>query len=163
MTDFPRLLNLLAKHEVEFIIIGGVAAVVHGSSRLTQDLDIVYERTPQNIEHLTTALQDTSPYLRGAPPGLPFEWSAATLNAGLNFTLETSLGQIDLLGTIAGEGQYNNLISQTIEIEVFGVRCRCLSLDALIYAKRAAGRPKDFEAIAELEAILEEQQHLNSD
>jgi predicted nucleotidyltransferase len=157
MTDFSRLLNLLAEHEVEFIIIGGVAAVVHGSSRLTQDLDIVYHRTSKNLECLAAALQGTSPYLRGAPPGLPFEWSAATLSAGLNFTLETSLGQIDLLGTIAGGSQYDSLIKQTIEIEVFDVRCRCLSLDALIQAKRAAGRPKDFEAIAELEAILEEQ------
>jgi predicted nucleotidyltransferase len=162
MTDFHRLLNLLAEHEVEFIIIGGVAAVVHGSSRLTQDLDIVYHRTSKNLERLAAALQGTSPYLRGAPPGLPFEWSAATLSAGLNFTLETSLGQIDLLGTIAGGSQYDSLIEQTIEIEVFDVRCRCLSLDALIQAKRAAGRPKDFEAIAELEAILEEQ-HVRKD
>ncbi|MGB7413939.1 MAG: nucleotidyl transferase AbiEii/AbiGii toxin family protein [Thermosynechococcaceae cyanobacterium] len=57
MTDFPRLLNLLAEYKVEFIIIGGVAAVVHGSSRLTQDLDIVYQRTPQNLEHLAAALK----------------------------------------------------------------------------------------------------------
>ncbi len=77
---------------------------------------------------------------------------------GLNFTLQTVLGALDLLGEIVGGGRYADLLPHTIEVEVFGVRCRCLGLVALIRAKRAAGRPKDLEAIAELEAILEEQQ-----
>jgi predicted nucleotidyltransferase len=158
MIDFPKLLQLLTAHDVAFIIIGGVAAVIHGSSRLTQDLDVVYQRSPQNLTRLVQALAEQSPYLRGAPPGLPFQWSVATLRMGLNFTLETSVGPLDLLGEVTGGGSYEDLLEHTIEVEVFGVRCRCLDLLALIRTKRAAGRPKDLEAIAELEVIREEQQ-----
>jgi predicted nucleotidyltransferase len=158
MIDFPKLLRLLTEHDVAFIIIGGVAAVIHGSSRLTQDLDVVYQRSPQNLTRLVQALAEQSPYLRGAPPGLPFQWSVATLRMGLNFTLETSVGPLDLLGEVTGGGSYEDLLEHTIEVEVFGVRCRCLDLLALIRTKRAAGRPKDLEAIAELEVIREEQQ-----
>jgi predicted nucleotidyltransferase len=158
MIDFPKLLRLLTEHEVAFIIIGGVAAVIHGSSRLTQDLDVVYQRSPQNLTRLVQALAEQSPYLRGAPPGLPFQWSVATLRMGLNFTLETSVGPLDLLGEVTGGGSYEDLLDHTIEVEVFGIRCRCLDMPALIQTKRAAGRPKDLEAIAELEVIWEEQQ-----
>lgn len=156
MIDFRKLLQLLTGHQVEFIIIGGVAAVIHGSSRLTQDLDILYRRTPDNLERLVQALAGQSPYLRGAPPGLPFQWSATTLRMGLNFTLDTSLGPLDLLGEVTGGGSYEALLDDAIEVEVFGLTCRCLDLTALIRTKRAAGRPKDLEAIAELEGIAEE-------
>ena len=81
MIDFPKLLRLLTEHDVAFIIIGGVAAVIHGSSRLTQDLDVVYQRSPQNLTRLVQALAEQAPYLRGAPPGLPFQWSVLTLDA----------------------------------------------------------------------------------
>jgi predicted nucleotidyltransferase len=158
MMDLPKLLRLLTDHGVAFIIVGGVAAVIHGSSRLTQDLDVVYQRNRQNMVHLVQALEEQAPYLRGAPPGLPFQWSEATLRMGLNFTLETSLGPLDLLGEITGGGRYEDLLNHTIQVEIFGVQCRCLGLAALIRTKRAAGRPKDLEAIAELEVILEEHQ-----
>lgn len=158
MTNYPDLLRLLTEHGVEFIIIGGAAAVLHGSSRLTQDLDIVYRRSPENLTRLTKALETQAPYLRGAPPGLPFEWSKKTLQMGMNFTLAIKLGQLDILGEVTGGGRYEDLLNHTIEVEVFGVRCHCLNLEALIQTKRAAGRPKDFEAIAELKAILEERQ-----
>jgi predicted nucleotidyltransferase len=158
MIDFPKLLRLLTEHDVAFLIIGGVAAVIHGSSRLTQDLDVVYQRSPQNLTRLVQALAEQSPYLRGAPPGLPFQWSVATLRMGLNFTLETSVGPLDLLGEVTGGGSYEDLLEHTITVEIFGVQCRCLNLPALIRTKRAAGRPKDLEAIAELEVIWEEQQ-----
>jgi predicted nucleotidyltransferase len=156
MTDFRQLLGLPAEHEVAFIIIGGAAAIVHGSSRLTQDLDLVYERTPENLARLVEALQGQSPYPRGAPPGLPFSWSVATLRRGLNFPLETSLGQLDLLGEVTGGGGYDELVSHTIEVQVFGISCRCLDLETLVRTKRAVGRPKDLEALAELEALLDE-------
>src|SRR5438093_27441 len=89
-------------------------------------------------------------------PGLPFRWDAQTLERGLNFTLTTDLGALDLLGEITGGGRYAELLAHTIMIRVFGVDCRCLTLERLIDVKRAAGRPKDLEAIAELEAIREE-------
>lgn len=157
MTNFEALLRLLAHHEVAFIIVGGAAAIVHGSSRLTEDLDIVYQRTPENIARLVRALAEQQPYPRGAPPGLPFQWSETTIRLGLNFTLQTQLGAIDLFGEIAGGGGYEDLIGHTVELDIFGIRCRCLDLPTLLRIKRAAGRPKDFEAIAELEAIHEEQ------
>ena len=77
-------------------------------------------------------------------------------SGGLNFTLTTKLGAIDLLGEIAGGGSYENLLPFTIDLELFGVECKCLELEKLIETKRAAGRPRDFEAIAELEALREE-------
>jgi hypothetical protein len=84
--------------------VGGAAAIAHGSARLTQDLDIVYSRSQENLRRVAAALAAHNPYLRGAPPGLPFIWDAATLARGLNFTLVTSLGDIDLLGEIPGGG-----------------------------------------------------------
>ena len=153
MTDFEGLLTALAEHQVEFIVIGGAAAIAHGASRLTQDLDIVYARSPVNLDRLVAALASYKPYLRGAPPGLPFRWEAATLARGLNFTLATSLGDIDLLGEIPGGGTYTDLKEDAIELNIFATHCSCLSLDQLIRAERAAGRPRDFEALAELEAI----------
>lgn len=157
MTDFRRLLGLLAAHGVEAILVGGMAATAHGASRLTQHIDLVYRRSPDNLRRVVAALAAHSPYLRGAPPGLPFFWDERTLSNGLNFTLKTDVGDIDLLGEITGGGGYEQLLPHSIELELFGARHRCLDLATLIVVKRAAGRPKDFEAIAELEAILEEQ------
>ncbi len=154
MTDFAGLFRALSESGAEFILVGGAAATAHGSARLTQDLDVVYSRQPQNLQRLVRALAPYSPYLRGAPPGLPFKWDLFTLERGLNFTLITSLGAIDLLGEIAGGGPYENLVADTIVLDLFGIKCRCLSLRRLIEVKRAAGRPRDLEAIAELEAIL---------
>ncbi len=156
MFDVEGLLRRLAEHDVEFILVGGVAAAVHGSVRLTTDLDVVYARTPANIERLASALAPLSPSLRGAPAGLPFRLDSATVRRGLNFTLTTTLGDIDLLGEIAGGGDYADLRPDTREIDVFGIRCRCLTLARLIQVKRAAGRPKDLEVVAELEALREE-------
>ena len=141
---------------VEFILVGGVAATVHGSARLTTDVDVVYQRTPDNLRRLVAALRPHTPYLRGAPPGLPFLWDESTLGRGLNFTLVTGLGDIDLLGEITGGGKYEDLLPHSIILNPFGIQCHCLGLERLIHVKRAAGRPKDLDAIAELEAILEE-------
>jgi len=156
MTDFAGLLRVLNESRVKFILIGGVAAAVHGAIRTTRDLDIVYARTPENFARLARALAPLNVYLRGAPPGLPFHWDVQTIAHGLNFTLETSLGEIDLLGEIVGGGSYDRLESHCMTVSAFGAECLCLDLDTLIWVKRAAGRPKDLEAIAELEALREE-------
>lgn len=162
MTDFAGLLRALGEAGVEFILVGGAAATAHGSARLTLDLDVVYSRQPENLHRLVRALAPHSPYLRGAPPGLPFKWDFLTLRRGLNFTLVTSLGAIDLLGEIVGGGSYENLVDDTIVLDLFGIKCRCLSLKRLIEVKLAAGRPRDLEVIAELESILAEQERGNS-
>jgi predicted nucleotidyltransferase len=156
VTDFKLLLRLLTDNQVEFIIVGGAAATAHGSSRLTVDLDVVYRRSNENISRLVEALRPVQPYLRGAPPGLPFNLNIETVRMGLNFTLTTKLGSLDLLGEIIGGGGYEELFSETIKVEVAGVECLCLNLERLIQVKRAAGRPKDLEVIAELQQILAE-------
>jgi predicted nucleotidyltransferase len=156
VTDFKGLLKALGQGDVEYILVGGVAAAAHGSARLTQDVDVVYARSPENLARLVAALAPYAPYPRGAPPGLPFRWSVETLRNGLNFTLTTTLGEIDLLGEIAGGGIYESLLQDSIMLRIFGIDCRCVTLRRLILLKRAAGRPRDFDAIAELEAILEE-------
>lgn len=157
MTDFKALLRVLGEGGVEFILIGGAAAAVHGSARLTLDIDIVYRRSSENIQRLVLALTPYRPYLRGVPPGLPFRWELATIQRGLNFTLTTDIGDLDLFGEIAGGGTFEDLLPHSVTIQVFGVECRCLGLERLIEVKRAAGRPKDLEAVAELEVIQEEQ------
>ena len=157
MTDFGQLIPLLANSGVQFILVGGAAATAHGSARLTQDLDVVYLRTRENLAQLIRVLAPLKPYLRGAPQGLPFFWSEETLWAGLNFTLTTPLGSLDLLGEIAGGGGYEALFPDTVTFSLFSAECLCLSLPKLIHVKRATGRPRDLESIAELEALWEEQ------
>jgi hypothetical protein len=154
--DFAALLRVLLSGGVEFILVGGVAGIVHGTARSTFDVDVVYRRTEDNIDRLSAALAPLAPYLRGAPPGLPFTFDAETISRGLNFTLKTSIGDLDVLGEVVGGGGYDDLIARSEEVAVFGTTCRVITLDALIVLKRAAGRPKDLEAIAELEALLEE-------
>jgi hypothetical protein len=154
--DFDTVFGVLVRGGVDFIVIGGAAATIHGSARVTRDLDIVYRRTPENMRRMVDALSPHSPYLRGAPAGLPFRWDAETLRRGLNFTLTTSIGDLDLLGEVTGGGNFEALLPHSSPVQVFGIECLCLNLDKLIQVKRAAGRPKDLEAIAELEALREE-------
>lgn len=162
MSDFARLIRRLTDATVDFMLIGGVAANAHGSARVTTDLDVSYSRATANLPRVVKALHPAKPYLRGAPPGLPFEWSVATLRAGLNFTLMTSEGAIDLLGEIVGGGTYENLLPHSSIYRAFEADIRILDLPWLIRVKRAAGRPKDLEVVAELEALLEEQERSGS-
>jgi predicted nucleotidyltransferase len=161
-SNFREILPVLVRNDVRFIVIGGGAALAHGAARLTYDVAVVYARDPDNLRRLATTLQPYQPYLRGAPPCLPFRWDDRTLKSGLNFTLTTTLGDLDLLGEVAGGGSFEQLLPFSQELETFGVRCRFVTLEKLIQLKRAAGRPKDLEAIAELEALYEERQRATS-
>lgn len=156
--NLRKLFTALHDRQVDFVLIGGVAARAHGSARVTQDVDICYARNTGNLERLVLALKPLKPYLRGAPPGLPFEWSVATLRAGLNFTLTTTAGDIDLLGEVTGGGSYENLEPHTIRARIYDRETLVLDLPWLIKVKRAAGRPRDLEAVAELMAIMEEKE-----
>jgi predicted nucleotidyltransferase len=156
IASLEQVARLLNEHGVRYIVIGGWAALIHGVARSTNDVDIVYARDADNLRRLVDALRPWNPYLRGAPPGLPFRWDEATLQAGLNFTLTTNYGDLDLLGEVTGGGGYEQLLSFTEEIAAFGLTCRVVTLERLIQLKRAAGRAKDLEAIAELQALLEE-------
>lgn len=132
------------------MIIGGVALVLQGSSRTTQDVDVCYARDRENLERLAAALAPLHPTLRGAPPGLPFRLDARTLVSGLNFTLTTDAGDFDLLGEVAGVGTYEDVARDADVMELSGHEVLVMSLAALERAKRAAGRIKD---LADLEII----------
>lgn len=160
IASLESVARLMHDHGVRCIVIGGWAAIVHGAARSTNDVDLVYARDRANIQLLVDAIRPHQPYLRGAPPGLPFQWDERAIQAGLNFTLTTTIGDLDLLGEVTGGGTYEELLPFTEEKEAFGVRCRFVTLEKLIYLKRAAGRPKDLEVIAELEALLEERRKL---
>jgi len=136
--DPERLLPILVRAGAEFIVIGGVAATIHGSARATYDVDLLYSRSERNIQILSDALAPHRPYLREAPPGLPFGWDAKTIHSGLNFTLSTELGDIDLLGEVAAGETYSDLLPHSFEVEAFGVRFKCLDLPTLIRIKEAA-------------------------
>ena len=160
--DMEQVLSVLVPAGVEFIVIGGWAAALHGSARSTLDVDVVYARTPENIRRLVLALRPHSPCLRGAPPGLPFSFDEQTVRAGLNFTLTASVGSLDLFGEVPGGGSYDALLPHSEEVEALGFRFRVVTLERLIWLKRAAGRPRDLESIAELEALLEERRRMEA-
>jgi hypothetical protein len=156
MTDFAGVIRTLVDAGVDLIVVGGVAGTVHGSARLTRDVDVVYARSPENMRRLVDALSSHNPYLRGAPQGLPFLWDLNTIQRGLNFTLTTRLGDLALLGELTGGGGFEQLREHSSTVRVFDRDVQVLDLDWLIRVKRAAGRPRDLEAVAELEALREE-------
>lgn len=154
--DLIGLIRALSGAGVHYIIVEGVAAGLHGALRTTLDLGAVYARDAPNVARLIAALEPHQPYLRGAPPGLPFRLDAETIARGLNFTLTTTLGDLDLLGEITGGGGYEQLKPSAEPVAIAGFECWVVTLPKLIALKRAAGRGKDREALAELEALLEE-------
>jgi hypothetical protein len=155
MNSFKRTLDALRDSAMDFIVIGGVAAAAHGLAQVTFDLDVCYERSRKNLERLSAALRPYHPRLRDAPEGLPFVLDVGTIERGMNFTLTTDLGDLDLLGEVAGIGQYRDVLPVSDTIELFGRPCLILSLEGLIRSKRAAGRRKDLDALPALEALRE--------
>jgi predicted nucleotidyltransferase len=148
-------LRALYDEEVEFVIIGGAAMQLQGSAYITEDLDFCYERSPNNLQKLARALEPFHPRLRNAPADLPFRFDSKTIERGLNFTLVTDLGALDFLGEVAGLGPYSTVKAVSETMQVFGLDHQVLNLEGLIKAKRAAGRPKDLEALKDLEGLLD--------
>ncbi len=126
---------------------------LHGSAHLTDDLDMCYARDHRNLEAIAAAFSPYDPRLRGAPRELPFLWDARTLRNGQNFTLETSIGDVDMLGEAAGTDSFDGLWDRSVVLEVHGVNVRVASIDDLISMKRAANRPKDQNHVMELLAL----------
>jgi hypothetical protein len=151
--SFRSILLALQHAEVRFVLIGGVAASIQGSARVTNDLDICYDTADDNRGRLATALRTMHAELRGAEPGLPFVLDARTLRDCPLLTLSTTEGFLDVLDHIPGVGRYDDAARVAERITWDGVTFDTLSLDALIAAKRACGRPKDREHLVELEAI----------
>src|SRR5258706_12456257 len=157
MLDIERELRLLAEHKIDFVIIGGIAARAHGSFHETFDLDVCYARDQENLDQLARALLSVHATLRGAPRDIRFLLDAETLHRGLNFTFETDIGPLDLLGEVRGVGEYRECLENCVSIEMFGHVFKVVALEKLIIAKRTAGRQKDLMMLPELEAILEYQ------
>ena len=155
MFDPQRLITALHREGVAYVIIGGVAAEIHGAEQKTGDFDLCYDRSGDNMAALVSAVSPLSPKLRGknVPNNLPFRFDVETVNRGLNFTLKTDAGDLDRLGLIDGVGDFKAALAESEEIELYGIPCRVLKIDALIASKRAANRPKDIAVLYELEAI----------
>lgn len=162
MINLQKALDVLREAGVEFVLIGGAAMVAQGSAQATQDLDICYERSRDNIGRLVKALAPNHPRLRGAPADIPFRFDEETIEHGLNFTLATDLGDLDLFGEVVGLGSYTAVRAASDTMQVHERDCAVLSLDALIKAKQASGRPRDLAAIPELEALRELRRELGS-
>src|SRR5438132_1149685 len=148
MEEVKQQLELLSRYGVECVIVGGVAAALHGSSIPTYDLDVCYARDAANLHRLAEALTAVHATLRGAPKNLPFILDADTLRNGLNFTFDTDIGPSDVLGEIAGVGGFADARDGGVIYELFGRTYPVLALNKLIAAKRAAGRPKALAGIA---------------
>ncbi|PYV20131.1 MAG: hypothetical protein DMG07_00020 [Acidobacteria bacterium] len=155
-TEKPKLVQIaehLERHGVEFLVIGGQAGVLHGSPLPTFDVDLCYRRTAENLARLAEALKALRPTLRGAPPDLPFRLDAQSLALGSNFTFNTSLGPLDLLGWVEPFGPYESLVTRAEAMDLGSCQALVISLDDLITIKRHINRPKDQIAAVQLEAL----------
>lgn len=155
MTELNRLLQTLCDAEVDFIIVGGFAAMLHGSSMLTRDLDVCAVITDTSVAKLRAAFRDLHPVHRQTPQRLSF---LDTPDPGVplkNIYLQTDLGPLDILGSITGVGDFVELRKNAVELELFERRLFVISKEDLIKAKEALGRPKDILVAQELRAIAE--------
>ena len=158
MIQLHQLIAKLCDADIDFVIVGGFAGVLHGSSLVTRDLDVCVVLSPENVTRLRDILRDLKPVHRLTPQRLSFLDNPAADVTIRNLYLETSIGPIDFLGSIAGIGEFARVREESVEIELFGRRCRVMSIEALIRAKEAIGRPKDMLAADELRAIMEKRQ-----
>jgi hypothetical protein len=155
--ELERTIRILCDAGVEFVVIGGVAGVLHGSASVTFDLDICYSRSDANLRRIAQTLAPFHLRPRDFPEGLPFVWDEATIRNGSQFTLISDLGDIDLLAEVLGVGSYKDVKARSVVVEAYARRFPILDLRALIQAKRAAGRDKDLRSLPELESLLEVQ------
>lgn len=149
-TDVRALVHAL--EEVDHVIIGALAMVLHGCARITEDLDITYARDEANLEQLVRALAPFHPRVRGAPKEIPLPWDAALLASGMNFLLDLDVGALDLVGDLTGVGGYDDL--DTVSMTIDGVKVKVISLEALARSKRFTGRAKDLFDLAEIHELV---------
>ncbi len=144
----------LSEAGIRYIICGGVAGAAHGSRRVTNDLDILYDPAPHKPRALASLLSAWHADPREVEPGLPFIMDERTLRAATVLTLMTDRGLLDLFREMQGVGNYTRALVRSVEIQIDKTSVQVLSLKQLIEAKRAAGRPRDLEHLIELEALL---------
>jgi transcriptional regulator with XRE-family HTH domain len=152
--DAKRLLRALVDGDVDFVVIGSVAAVLHGSARATFDLDVCFASNAENLEALGSTLVGLRAQLRGVSEAVPFVPDAAALRRVEVLTLTTTAGDLDVLRAPSGAPRYDVLRGHADRYDVGGFEVRVASVEDLIAMKTAAGRPKDLGDIEELEAIL---------
>jgi hypothetical protein len=147
--DPERLIRVLAQHRVKFVLIGALAARLHGFPRLTADADITPAGDKQNLERLAAALEDLDAkvYTESLPAGLAFDRSAAALGRARMWNLVTTAGRLDIAFLPAGTAGYDDLAKGAEKFEAFGVRFLASSLDDIIRSKEAAGREKDADDV----------------
>jgi hypothetical protein len=152
----------LILNKIDFILVGGFAGVVHGSTQVTRDIDICTLLTSDNIEKLRFALKEVNPRHRMNPqfkPSFltePKDINTKELN---NIYLETDQGVLDIISNISGVGDFERIKSQAIEVPLFGSICKVISIEDLIKAKEYLGRPKDKIVVYELKQILNLRNH----
>jgi predicted nucleotidyltransferase len=160
MADWPvfepqRILGLLTTRGVDFVLIGGYAAVLHGSPRVTRDLDVCYATDTENLRALARVLDELNARLAGVEEDLPFAADERTLSRVELLTLDTDAGRLDLLTAPAGFRGYERLRANAARYDIGGFLVKVAEIEDLISMKAAAGRPKDLADIAELEAIAD--------
>lgn len=157
MIEINLLLERLCDAGVDFVIVGGFAATLHGSSLVTRDLDVCAILSSENVEKLREALRDLKPTHRLTPQKLSFLDNPDPGVEVRNLYLRTDFGPVDILSSILGVGDFDRVRVASIEVGLFGRSCRVISLDDLIQAKEALGRDKDLLAVKELRAVRETQ------
>jgi hypothetical protein len=155
MINLFELARRFSSEGVDFVIVGGIAIRSHGGNYVTEDLDICYSRTRDNLKKIADVLAPLQPRLRGLKDDLPFLFDWTTLQHGTNFTFTTTLGDVDLLGEVKGVGAYDDLVKEAIKVDLDGFETYILSIPGLIAAKTAAARPKDQTGLKVLYALLE--------
>jgi hypothetical protein len=153
--DPERLIRALSRHRVRFVLIGALAARLHGFPRLTADADITPAGDKRNLERLAAALKDLDAkvYTESVPEGLAFDRSAAALSRATTWNLVTSAGRLDIVFLPAGTKGYADLAKDAERFEAFGVRFLAASLEDIIRSKEATGRAKDEDDVVILRAL----------
>ena len=153
--DASALLEVLERHRVQYVVVGGFAAELHGSVRRTADVDVVPRATADNLERLAAALREVQAKIRteGLPEGLPFSPSGEAMVGMTTLNLVTTHGELDLNFTPSGTAGYEDLHADATTFAVGRVQVQVASLADVIRSKTAAGRPKDFDALPELHQL----------
>ena len=163
MPKLESLLERLTRARVEFVVVGGFAGVAHGVTLLTEDIDVCCRLGSENFLRVQASIADLNPVHRLTPQKLPFAMSAGDLEDVRNLYLDTDYGPLDCLGSVAGLGDYNQVLAKSIGVPLPFGEVRILTLEALIVAKIAMGRPKDLDTVRQLQGIQERQKKRRSD
>jgi hypothetical protein len=161
--DPEEIIRVLDRHKVEYVIVGGVAARLHGSPILTEDVDVAPQRSADNLRRLAEALRELDAHLDapGTDAGLRVPLDAATFSSPVMKFL-TRAGEVDIVLEMVGVGGYDEIVGSAVEYRVFDMRIRVASLDDIITSKEASDRPKDrahLEMLRQLAEELERERH----